>query len=40
MLFLDVSPSVRRRWCSMDRCGSRAKGGAFRQRLKESSHVF
>lgn len=40
MLFLDISPSVRRRWCSMDRCGSRAKGGAFRQRLKESSPAF
>lgn len=32
MLFLDMSRSSRRRWCSMDRCGSRAKGEAFRQR--------
>jgi predicted RNA-binding Zn ribbon-like protein len=39
MLFLDISPSARRRWCSMDRCGSRAKGGAFRLRLKESDHT-
>ncbi|WP_041797508.1 CGNR zinc finger domain-containing protein [Pararhodospirillum photometricum] len=37
MLFLDTSPSVRRRWCSMDRCGSRAKGGAFRQRQKDTT---
>jgi predicted RNA-binding Zn ribbon-like protein len=34
MLFVDMSPSSRRRWCSMDRCGSRAKGKAFRQRHK------
>ena len=32
VLFLDDSPSARRRWCSMDRCGSRAKGKAFRER--------
>ncbi|WP_210165292.1 CGNR zinc finger domain-containing protein [Beijerinckia mobilis] len=32
MLFLDTSQSSRRRWCSMDRCGSRAKGAAFRSR--------
>lgn len=32
MLFLDISRSSRRRWCSMDRCGSRAKGEVFRQR--------
>lgn len=35
MLFLDSSPSSRRRWCSMDRCGSRAKGETFRHRHKE-----
>src|SRR3546814_2526611 len=34
MLFLDTSRSSRRRWCSMDRCGSRAKGAAFRARNK------
>lgn len=32
MLFLDLSRSSRRRWCSMDRCGSRAKGETFRYR--------
>jgi len=30
MLFLDGSPAGRRRWCSMNRCGSRAKGRTFR----------
>jgi predicted RNA-binding Zn ribbon-like protein len=37
MLFLDMSRSSRRRWCSMDRCGSRAKGEAFRQRNRENA---
>lgn len=32
VLFLDTSRSARRRWCSMDRCGSRAKGETFRAR--------
>ncbi|HUN29651.1 MAG TPA: ABATE domain-containing protein [Alphaproteobacteria bacterium] len=36
VLFLDTSRSARRRWCSMDRCGSRAKGEAFRQRHKKA----
>ena len=31
-LFLDESRGRRRRWCSMSRCGSRAKGKAFRAR--------
>ena len=37
MLFLDGSPAGRRRWCSMNRCGSRSKGRTFRlaQRLEE-----
>lgn len=35
MLFLDTSRSSRRRWCSMDRCGSRAKGAAFRTRKRQ-----
>jgi predicted RNA-binding Zn ribbon-like protein len=30
MLFVDSSPGAQRRWCSMTRCGSRAKGAAFR----------
>jgi predicted RNA-binding Zn ribbon-like protein len=32
MLFVDASPGARRRWCSMTRCGSRAKGDTFRKR--------
>lgn len=35
MLFFDGSPAERRRWCSMDRCGSRAKGTT--SRLKRSA---
>ena len=38
VLFLDASRSGRRRWCSMDRCGSRAKGETFRRRRKEHEH--
>jgi predicted RNA-binding Zn ribbon-like protein len=34
MLFLDISPTGQRRWCSMQRCGSRAKLNAFKQRQK------
>jgi predicted RNA-binding Zn ribbon-like protein len=34
-LFLDHSRGERRRWCSMARCGSRAKVAAFRKRQKE-----
>jgi predicted RNA-binding Zn ribbon-like protein len=34
-LFLDRSRGERRRWCSMARCGSRAKVAAFRQRHKK-----
>jgi len=33
MLFVDASPGARRRWCSMERCGNRAKVAAFRTRL-------
>lgn len=29
LLFLDVSKSKRRRWCSMEGCGNRAKASAF-----------
>lgn len=32
MLFVDTSPTGLRRWCSMQRCGSRAKARAFKQR--------
>ncbi|MGE3989468.1 CGNR zinc finger domain-containing protein [Pseudorhodoplanes sp.] len=38
MLFLDTSRSSRRRWCSMDGCGSRAKGAAFRSRSRKNPH--
>jgi len=34
-LFLDRSRGARRRWCSMARCGNRAKVTAFRKRQKE-----
>ena len=32
LLFVDVSRPGRRRWCSMDRCGNRAKVRALRDR--------
>jgi predicted RNA-binding Zn ribbon-like protein len=32
MLFVDGSRSGERRWCSMARCGNRAKVAAFRRR--------
>ncbi|MBG0829229.1 ABATE domain-containing protein [Planomonospora sp. ID67723] len=32
VLFLDTSRSGRRRWCSMDGCGARAKMAAYRAR--------
>lgn len=31
LYFLDVSKSHRRRWCSMDLCGNRAKAAAYRK---------
>jgi predicted RNA-binding Zn ribbon-like protein len=37
-LFLDASRNSRRRWCSMDRCGSRAKAMTFRERHREALH--
>jgi predicted RNA-binding Zn ribbon-like protein len=36
LLFVDTSRSGRRRWCSMERCGNRAKVAALRRRRKES----
>ena len=36
LLFVDTSRSGRRRWCSMERCGNRAKVVAHRRRRKES----
>lgn len=35
-LFLDRSPTQRRRWCSMKTCGNRAKARAFYARQKET----
>ncbi|WP_084688337.1 CGNR zinc finger domain-containing protein [Paraburkholderia oxyphila] len=32
MLFVDTSPTGQRRWCSMQRCGSRAKAHTFKRR--------
>jgi predicted RNA-binding Zn ribbon-like protein len=37
MLFVDTSPSGQRRWCSMQRCGSRAKAHAFKR--KQEGHA-
>jgi predicted RNA-binding Zn ribbon-like protein len=37
LLFVDTSRSGRRRWCSMERCGNRAKAAAHRRRKKEES---
>jgi predicted RNA-binding Zn ribbon-like protein len=35
LLFVDTSRSGHRRWCSMERCGNRAKVAAHRRRRKE-----
>lgn len=35
LLFVDTSRPNRRRWCSMDRCGNRAKVRALRERRTE-----
>lgn len=35
LLFVDTSRPGHRRWCSMDRCGNRAKAAAHRRRRKE-----
>jgi predicted RNA-binding Zn ribbon-like protein len=32
LLFLDVSRPGRRRWCSSDACGGKARAAAYRQR--------
>jgi predicted RNA-binding Zn ribbon-like protein len=32
LLFVDASRPGRRRWCSMEACGNRAKAAAFRRR--------
>ena len=38
LLFVDTSRSGRRRWCSMERCGNRAKVAGHRRRRKEMTH--
>jgi len=35
LVFADTSRSGRRRWCSMERCGNRAKVSAFRDRQRK-----
>ena len=35
-LFLDTSPSRRRRWCSMEGCGNRAKARRYYERRRDS----
>lgn len=37
LMFYDVSKAGRRRWCSMQTCGARAKVRAFRQRVRRPS---
>lgn len=37
MLFIDTSPTGQRRWCSMQRCGSRAKVRAFKDRQERGT---
>ena len=34
LVFLDTTRNHRRRWCSMDVCGSRAKAAAFYRRSR------
>lgn len=36
LMFIDHSRPGRRRWCSMDRCGNRAKTARYRRRRKAS----
>ena len=38
MIIVETCTCMRRRWCSMDRCGSRAKGTAFRRKHTENAH--
>ncbi|WP_162068076.1 CGNR zinc finger domain-containing protein [Burkholderia sp. THE68] len=39
MLFVDTSPTGQRRWCSMQRCGSRAKVQAFKNRREQAANL-
>ena len=38
-LFLDTSPNRRRRWCSMEACGNRAKARRHYQRVKRQADL-
>jgi predicted RNA-binding Zn ribbon-like protein len=37
LMFIDHSRPGRRRWCSMERCGNRAKTARYRQRRRQTS---
>jgi predicted RNA-binding Zn ribbon-like protein len=37
LMFIDHSRPGRRRWCSMERCGNRAKTARYRQRQRPSA---
>lgn len=39
MLFLDTTRNHSRRWCSMERCGARAKASAYYRRQRGESAV-
>lgn len=39
MLFWDVSPAHRRRWCAMSLCGNRTKVAMHRQRQRNTHHI-
>jgi predicted RNA-binding Zn ribbon-like protein len=39
LVFLDTSRSGRRRWCSMERCGNRAKVASFRSRHRQEDRA-
>jgi predicted RNA-binding Zn ribbon-like protein len=38
LFFYDSTKNKRRRWCSMDSCGSRAKAAAYYRRHREGAH--
>jgi predicted RNA-binding Zn ribbon-like protein len=37
-VYFDESRNRSKRWCSMEVCGNREKGEAFRRRHREHSH--
>ena len=38
LMFIDHSRPGRRRWCSMERCGNRAKTARYRRRRRAAAH--